>query len=48
MTVSVDGESSPEKNDTKISHFGYKVIFILEHVMSDNVGFQNFPFSAKT
>ena len=41
--VSVDGLSSPEKNDTKISHF----VLILEHVMSANVGLQNFPFSGK-
>ena len=45
--VSVDGLSSPEKNDTKISHFGW-VVLILEHVMSANVGLQNFPFSGKT
>ena len=45
--VSVDGLSSPEKNDTKISHFG-SVVLILEHVMSANVGLQNFPFSGKT
>ena len=43
----MDGLSSPEKNDTKISHFGL-VVFILEHVMSANVGLQNFPFSGKT
>ena len=45
--VSVDGLSSPEKNYTKISHFGW-VVLILEHVMSANVGLQNFPFSGKT
>ena len=26
----------------------FKVVFILEHVISDNVGFQNFPISAET
>ena len=43
----MDGVFSPEKNDTKISHFGEAVI-ILEHVISSNVGFKNFPSSAKT
>ena len=42
----MDSVSSPGKNDTKISNFGL-VVFILEHVMSDNVRAQNFPFSAK-
>ena len=43
----MDGVSSPEQNDTKISNFGQGVL-ILEHIMSDNVEFQNFPFSAKS
>ena len=43
----MDGVSSLEKNDTKISNFGSGVL-ILEHIMSDNVEFQNFSFSAKS
>ena len=35
----MDGVFSPEKNYTKISNFG-EVVFILEHVMSGNAGFQ--------
>ena len=43
----MDGVFSPEKNDTKISNFGLGVL-ILEHIMSDNVEFQNFPLSTKS
>ena len=39
--------SSPEKNDTKISNFGQGVR-ILEHIISDDVEFKIFPFSAKS
>ena len=41
----MDGVFSPEKNDTKISHFGSAVL-ILEHVKPSHVGFKNSLSSA--
>ena len=37
----MDGVFSPEKNDTKISHFGQAVL-ILEHVIPGHVRFKMF------
>ena len=44
--VSVDGASSPEKNDTKISNFGSVVCF-LWHILWDNIEVNNFPSQLK-
>ena len=44
----MDGVSSPEKNDTKISNFGQGVL-ILEHIISDDVELKKKnPYSAKS